>query len=186
METTTPRTRTARLALAGVFAAAAAGLAGCGDGGEEPDAEDVIEGSVAESAATTEATTAAPTTDMPVAPAPANPYVGPYNQQFAEDTQLHEGQQVTLTGEVEEVVSANAMTIEDPDDAELGSLLVVHDLADLPELAEDQVIEVTGTLHASFDASKAGSEAGVELGELDLEDHVGEFWLHATEVTATQ
>ncbi|MGK7222196.1 hypothetical protein ACSNO4_05305 [Kocuria flava] len=171
--------RTTRRAAASVLAVAALGLAGCGDGGDETgtDVEDVQESEVLESSPAPqegEGTTA----DV------VAPYSGAYNRDFSDDRALYEGQEVTLTGEVEDVVSPYALQLSDPDDAELGSLLVLHQ-ADLPDLEDGAVVELTGTLQASLDVPAAEEDLGVDLGD-ELSGMEGESYVRATDVTVVQ
>lgn len=169
---------TTRKAAVGLLAAAGLALTGCGadeaDTGTE--VEDITEGEVVESSP--------PAADVPPA-APGTPYGGAYNRQFYDDRLVYEGQDVTLTAEVEEVVSPSALTIGDPDDLTLDPLLVVHDL-DVTDLEEGQTIEVVGVVQEGFEVTAAEEEVGVELEDALFEDHVGDPWLHATEATVTE
>ena len=182
---------TTRKAAVSLFAAAALALTGCGGGGEEDtgtEVDDITGGDVAETTAPAETTgpaeTTAPTEGEGTA-VPGAPFSGPYNRQFSDDQEVHEGQEVTLTAEVESVVSGNAFTIGDPDDLTLDPLLVVHDV-DLPDLAEDQALEVVGTVMTDFDVVTAEEELGVDLEDALYEDHQGDPWLHATDATVTE
>lgn len=170
--------RTTRNAAVGLLAVAGLALTGCG--AEEPDAgtdvEDITEGEVVESS---------PPDAVGPPAAPGTPYGGAYNRQFYDDRLVYEGQDVTLTAEVEEVVSPSALTIGDPDDVTLDPLLVVHDL-DVPDLEEGQTLEVVGVVQEGFEVTAAAEEVGVELEDELFEDHVGDPWLHATEATVTE
>lgn len=170
----TTRTTTA----AGVLAVAVLGIAGCGadetDSGT--DVEDITEGEVIESSPAPGAT------ESVLAPPPvAGPYVGPYNRQFFDDQQTYEGQEVTLTAEIEEVVSPEALEISDPNDVELDPLLVLHSL-DQPDLEEGQVVEVIGTVQASFDQATVEGDLGVDLEDELFADYAGEPYVEATQV----
>ncbi|MEX5300388.1 hypothetical protein RCG67_16615 [Kocuria sp. CPCC 205292] len=168
---------TTRKAAVGLLAVAGLALAGCG--ADEPDTgtevEDITEGDVAE--------TSPPATEVPPA-APATPYGGAYNRQFYDDRAVYEGQDVTLSAEVEEVVSPSALTIGDPDDLTLDPLLVVHDL-DVPDLEEGQTLEVVGMVQEGFEVTAAEELVGVDLEDALFEDHAGDPWLHATDATVT-
>lgn len=176
----TRETHSTRKAAASLLAAAGLALAGCGGGEEETgtDVEDVQESEVLESSPAPQEGEETPPADV------VAPYTGAYNQDFADDQALYEGQEVTLTGEVEDVVAPNALQLSDPDDVELGSLLVLHD-ADLPELEDGALVEVTGTLQASLDVAAAEADLGADLGD-DLTDMEGESYVRATDVTVTQ
>lgn len=175
---TIPHRHTTRLAVAGLVAAAGLGLAGCGNEDTGTDVEDITEGEVAESSPAAEATDG-----MTGAVPPVTPYRGPYNQQYYDEQQVYEGQEVALTGEVEEVLSDQAFEISDPDDAELGSLLVLHTLEEPPALEDGQLVEVVGAVQASFDPATAAEQLGIELNAEGLEDHQDEGWVQATEVS---
>lgn len=171
----TTRTTTA----AGVLAVAVLGIAGCGadEADTGTDVEDITEGEVIE-------TPVPGATETVVAPAPApvgSPYVGPYNRQFFDDQLTYEGQEVTLTAEIEEIVSPQALEISDPNDIELDPLLVIHDL-DQPDLEEDQVVEVIGTVQASFDQTVVEQDLGIDLDDEMFADYAGEPYVQATEV----
>jgi hypothetical protein len=169
---------TTRTAAVGLLAAAGLALAGCGTDEAETgtEVEDITEGEVVESTP--------PAADVPPA-APPTPYGGAYNRQFYDDRAVYEGQDVTLTAEVEEVVSPSALTIGDPDDLTLDPLLVVHDL-DVPDLQEGQTIEVVGMVQEGFEVTAAEEQVGVDLDDALFEDHAGDPWLHATDATVTE
>lgn len=171
--------RSTRRAAASVLAVAALGLAGCGNGGSETgtDVEDVQESEVMESSPAPQESAETPADVVA-------PYNGAYTQDFVDDQALYEGKEVTLTGEVEDVVSPNALQLSDPNDVELGSLLVLHDSA-LPELEDGALVEVTGTLQASLDVAAAEEDLGVDLGD-ELSDMEGESYVDASNVTVTQ
>lgn len=169
---------TTRMAVVSLFAVAGLGLAGCGGEETGTDVEDITEGEVLESSPAAEATGEATETVPPV-----TPYRGPYNQQFYDDRQVYEGQEVTLTGEIEEILSDQAFEISDPEDAEVGSLLVLHNLEQPPALEDGQVVEIVGTVQASFDPATAGEEMGIDLDAMMFEDHEGDPWIQATDVS---
>lgn len=168
---------TTRTAVASLLAATGLALTGCG--ADEPDpgteVEDVTEGEVLPSG-------------TPAAPEGSGtrlPFYGAYDRQFAEDRAVHEGQEVTLTAEVESVLSDHAFAVGDPDDVTLDPLLVVHD-ADVPQLEEGEALEVVGTVLPDFDVATAEEELGVDLEDALFEDRRGDPWLHATGATATE
>lgn len=170
---------TTRKAAASVLAVAALGLAGCGNNEPETgvDVEDVQESEVLESSP-------APQEGDDTAADVIAPYNGAYTRDFSDDRALYEGQEVTLAGEVEDAVTPNALQLSDPNDVELGSLLVLHD-ADLPDIEDGALVEVTGTLQASLDVAAAEEDLGVDLGD-ELSDMEGESYVRATEVTVTE
>lgn len=169
-----------RMAVAGVFAVTGLALAGCGgeDTGTGTDVEDVTEGEVLESSP------AASATDGAAEPTAAvTSYRGWYNRGFAEDQATYAGQEVTLTGEVEGVVSEQAFSISDPNDVDLDSLLVVHNMDQPPAVEEGQLVQVVGTVQTSFDPATASEDVGVQLDENVFGDFEGDPWIQATEVS---
>lgn len=174
----TPRKQsTTRRAAAGLFAVAGLTLAGCG--ADEPETgtevEDITEGEVLESS---------PPAEDGITPAPGVGWGGVYNREFYEERATYEGQEVTLSAEVEGVVSPEALTIGDPDDLTLDPLLVLHDL-DVPDLEEGQSLEVVGMVQEDFDVVAAEEELGTDLDDALFEDYAGEPWLRATDATVT-
>lgn len=170
--------RTTRFAIAGLLAVAGFGLTGCGGEDAGTDVEDITEGDVAESPPTAEGTDGT-TEPLP----PVTPYRGPYNEQFYGERHVYEGQEVTLTGEVEGVLSDQAFEISDPDEDGLEPLLVIHNLDQPPALEDGQVVEVVGTVQASFDPATAGEDMGIELDAGMLGEHQDDAWIQATEVS---
>lgn len=171
---------TTRMAVAGLFAAAGLALAGCG--ADEPEAgtdvEDVVEGEVAETSPAAEGTVTVP-------PAAGAPYAGPYNRGFYDQTTAYDGQEVTLTGEVEEVFatdSPTALTISDPNDAELGDLLVIAKDATMSDLAADQVVEVVGTVRTDFQLTRVETDLALDLEDELFQDFEGDPYIEATEI----
>lgn len=158
-----------RTGMAGVLALASLGLAGCGDDtGAEVEVEDIQEAGESPS----------------VAPSPTAPPVGKggiYNQQFLEGMNTMEGQEATVSAEVDEVVSEAAFTIVDPDDAAVAPLPVIHD-QDLAELEPGRTVRVTGTVHTVFDLPQVEQSLGIDLDDPVYEDWDKEPYLEASEV----
>lgn len=179
----TRETRTTRKAAVSLLAVAGLALAGCGGGEDEAGTEvdDITGGEVAETPAAEETPPAEGETTLPG----ATPYGGAYNQEFADDQAVYEGQEVTLSAEIVELVSDNALEIGDPDDINLDPLLVMHDLG-ATGLEPDQTVEVVGTVMTGFDPATVGEELGVELEDEVYTDYEGDPWLHATEVTPSE
>ena len=171
---------TTRIVAAGLATAAGLALAGCG-AEEEPEAgtdvEDVVEGEVVE--------TTAPGEDAEAVAEPGAPYIGPYNREFYDEAETtYAGQEVTLTGEVEEVFSTDsptAITISDPNDLELGDLLVISETA-MADLEQDQVVEVVGTVQADFQLTQVETELALDLEDEWFQDFEGDPYIEATEI----
>jgi hypothetical protein len=174
---------TTRMAWAGFITAAGLALTGCG--GDDPegagtDVEDVVEGDVAESSPApqqTEETTEA-------AEPGAGPYVGPYNRDFSEQVTAYDGQEVTLSAEVAEVFSTEsptAFTVSDPDDVELGDLLVISKTA-MPEAVDGETVEVMGTIRTDFQLSQVEEDVAADLEDEWFQDFEGDPYVEATEI----
>ncbi|MFE7628871.1 hypothetical protein [Kocuria sp. NPDC057446] len=172
----TRKQHTTRKAAVSVLAVAGLALAGCGNGEDEAgtEVEDITGGEVAE---TPPAEAEGTQTRMP--------FYGAYDQQFVDDQAVYEGQEVTLTAEVVEVVSSHALEIGDPNDITLDPLLVMHDLG-ATGLEPDQAVEVVGTVMASFDLATVEEEFGQSLEDELYTDYEGDPYLLATEVTPTE
>ena len=170
---------TARTGAAAVLAAAGLALSGCGPGQPEAEvdavaeADGVTEGDVLESP---------PPAAEPAEDVAGNPDVGPYDREFYDELAASAGQEVTLSADVHHVISPRALTVGDPDDQTLDPLLVVHDL-DPSVLEAGLVVEVTGTVGESFAVSAAEEQLGIDLADPYFEDHLGEPWIQATEIT---
>jgi hypothetical protein len=179
----TRKQHTTRKAAVSVLAVAGLALAGCGNGEDEAGTEvdDITGGEVQETPPAEETPPAAGETALPG----ATPYGGAYNQDFADDQAVYEGQEVTLSAEIVEVVSDNALEIGDPGDINLDPLLVMHDLG-ATGLEPDQTVEVVGTVMTSFEVATVEEELGVELEDEVYTDYEGDPWLHATEVTPSE
>lgn len=163
-----------------VVTAAGAALTGCG----APEAE-----TSPETGAPIVSETAPPTPDL-LEPDPAEPYTGPYDADFA--TQIgtypetgeisdYEGVEVTLTGEVHEVINPVSAAITDPQDPSVPPLLVVlEDPDETP--AEGDSVEVTGTVHAAYNVPAVEENLGEAPDDDVLAHYHGEPYVWATAV----
>lgn len=160
-----------RFGTVGALSLAALGLAGCGTSGPETgtDVEDIQEENPVEET-TAEETTAAGTM-----------YDGVYDQGFYDDLDSYEGQTVTVSAEVNEVISPSSFTIAGTDETTVEALLVVHD-TQLSELQPELTVKVTGTVHKAFDLPTVEEETGLDLEDELYEQWNGEPYIQATEV----
>ncbi|RBY90192.1 hypothetical protein DQ244_12035 [Blastococcus sp. TBT05-19] len=143
--TLSTRTTTARAAMAMAAAASVLGLSACsGTAGSESgaDVEDVVE----EEAAADE------------------PFDGPYDTEFYEDVDDYTGEEVTLSADVNEVITPEAFTIAGTDDTTVEALLVVGATGDA-ELASETTVKVTGTVEEAFVLTDVEDELGVDLDD---------------------
>ncbi|WP_258803152.1 hypothetical protein [Pseudarthrobacter sp. NS4] len=156
----------ARWALAGALSFTALGLTSCGTEGPETgvDVEDVQE--LPEQTETNNT---------------ANPFDGPYNQEFFDDLDLREGQEVTVSANVNRIITPEAFTIAGTEDTTVDPLLVVHKDAQ-PELQPELTVKVTGTVHTAFDLMAVEKDLDVDLDDALFEDWDGEPYLQASTI----
>ncbi|MFH5823460.1 hypothetical protein [Georgenia sp. AZ-5] len=152
--------RTPHRPLATALATAAAtALVGCSQGGTDPD-QDTDAGAEREE---TSAPEAEPEDDN-------GRYDGPYDSEFYDALGAYEGEEVTVIGEVAEVVSPTSFTIAGTEDTDVGPLLIVS-LEATGGLEQDMVVSVTGTVHDAFDIT-----AVEERFKTDLDDDLHQAW----------
>ncbi|WP_337061066.1 hypothetical protein [Kineococcus sp. G2] len=163
------RTRpTARTAAAGIVAFAAFGVAGCSEtAGEEEgtSVEDVQEAD--EEALEGEAA--------------VTPYEGAYDGTFYDDVNTYVGQEVTVSAEVDSVVSPNAFVIAGTEDTTVDPMLVVG-ATEVSGLSEGTLVEVTGTVHEAFDLPQVEEDTGVDFEDDLFNDYDAEPYIVATTV----
>lgn len=141
-----------------------AGVAGCGDAADDPG---VTVGEIQQ--------------DEPDnAVDPSGEHLAPFDDEFYQAVESYDGQHVTVTGRVDDIVSDNAFTIVGVEDSGTEPLLVVH--ADpVDGLSGDAVVEVTGTVHKTLDLPQVEDDLGAELGP-EVESWVEEPYLDAEAV----
>jgi hypothetical protein len=144
------------LGLPGALVFASLGLAGCGTSGPESgvDVEDVQE------AADDPMGAEAPRSASPSVP--GGPYEGLYDQKFVDELDSLEGQTVTVSADVNEVVAPEAFTIAGTDDTAVEPLLVIYD-GDLAELEAGEPVRVKGVVHTVLDLPYVEDDLGADL-----------------------
>lgn len=76
---------------------------------------------------------------------------GPYDQGFYDDIDdVHKGEEVTVSANVNEILTPEAFTVAGTDDTTVDALLVLHETTQ-PELRRELTVKVTGTVHTAFD-----------------------------------
>lgn len=170
-------TGSARMLAAVSFTIAGLVLTGCGsnDPVADPAGETIAENETAQPA-------------QPLREDPPETYVGPYNAAFASevgtypetgDIGVYEGMEVTLGAEIGEIVSPVAVAITAPEDPSVAPLLVVLENADAT-LQQGDPIEVTGTVHASYNVPAVEENLG-EAPDADVLAHYdGQPYISAT------
>ena len=95
--------------------------------------------------------------------------------------QSFEGQQVTVTADVVQIVAPNAFTIADMRGEQR---LVVHrELA--PNVAVNSPVQVTGTAKKTFDIAVAEQFAGADFDDLAFRPYFGEPYIQASNIDTT-
>ncbi|MFI7496383.1 hypothetical protein ACH9D2_16895 [Kocuria sp. M4R2S49] len=148
--TTRDRRPTARTAAAALVAVAGLSLAGCGT-----DVEDVTEGEVRESSPAPENN-----------PTAGDTFIGNYDQGFYDDRETYVRRAVTLSAEVGQVIDDDAFMLAGTAESTVDPLLVLYAM-DQVDIAEGQVVEVTGTVQQAFDPPTIEDEK-----QKDLEDEL--------------
>ncbi len=143
-----------KVGVGGVISLGALGLTGCSTTGPETgtDVEDVQEN--AEQVEENVEETGEDITE--------DGYEGPYDQSFYDDIESLDGQTVTVSANVNEIVSENAFTIAGTDDTTVDELLIVHD-GEYPELEPGLTVAVTGTVHHTFVLEDVEADTGIGL-----------------------
>lgn len=164
MNTRKHMSRTRTLALAGIIPLAALSLVGCNStsGSEEgADVQDVVE------------------EDSETAP-----YDGALDSEFYDAYSSYIGEEVTVSADVNEIVSDTSFTIAGTDDTTVDALLVVAD-GEMAEVEPGLTVSVTGTVMESFDLPTVEDETGLDLEEDAYADYDGENYIVASEVDAS-
>lgn len=90
-----------------------------------------------------------------------------------------EGRQVTVSAEVQQIVTERAFVISGGDDPGPDPLLVVHPGG--PEVALGAPVQVTGTVHQAFDLGRLDAVPDVSDNRI-YETYRGEPYIEATSV----
>jgi hypothetical protein len=107
-------------------------------------------------------------------------YDGLYDQSFYDDTESLDGETVTVSANVNMIISDNGFTIAGTDETTVDELLIVHD-GDYPELEPGLTVAVTGTVHHVFTIEDVESE-GIGLDEQLYADWENTPYIDATSV----
>ena len=177
---TTPTTTTPRLSVVMLYLSAGV-LAGCGST-QSPDPAPGT--GTAESSSTAQSSASLPA----AAPAPGTGnestggYVGAYDEAFHAELSSYTGQQVSLTGEVGDLIrSRSAYELTSPTSPDLDPLLISAAYA-VPDLQISDTVTVTGTLREGFEppvveeAVTGDEEAGF------YDQHLGQPYLDEAQV----
>ena len=113
----------------------------------------------------------------------ADPYDGPYTEDFRDDVEAYAEQEVTLEAGIAEVYSDRAFTITGPDDAGIEPLLVVAEQA-VEGLEQGSTVTVAATPHDEFEVEEVEEQLGADLPE-EVDEWEGEAYLTASVVEAS-
>ncbi len=161
-----------KAAAISILPMAALGLSACSDDTAGPEEGASVEDVVDEEA---------PAEDEAAADGAVGPYDGVYDSTFYEDYDSYVGEVVTVSAEVNEIISPNAFTIAGTDDTTVEELLIVHNL-DAAEIEQGLTVAVTGTVGEAFVLTEVEDEFGVDLDDGPYADYEEERYIDATEV----
>jgi hypothetical protein len=106
------------------------------------------------------------------------PHDGEYDIDFYEDLESYADQEVTVSADVNEVVSPTAFTIAGTDDTTVEELLILG-AEDTTVLEPEMTVAVTGTVHPEFVIEDVEQDLGV-----DLDDALFEVWFQEPYIVA--
>jgi hypothetical protein len=167
------RSRTLRAAAVGVAAASTLLLGACGNDTAGPE-------------------TGADVGDVQQEPGVADPGVeepgagvdpGAFDADFS-DVNSYVGKQVTVSADVNDVISPTAFTIAGTENTAVDELLVLH-RAGAPNVTEDSAVTVTGTVRQGFSIADAEAFVGTDLNDNLFTDWNGEHYIEASKIDLT-
>lgn len=94
----------------------------------------------------------------------AAPYDGPYDSDFYDGVSSYVGDEVTVSADVNEILSPSSFTIAGTDDTDVEALLVIG-AGEVTGLETDLLVGVTGTVQQAFDLPTVEEELGVDLDD---------------------
>lgn len=168
-------------AAAGVLAASTFTLSACGDAAEDEAAVGVQE-TEEQSPAADEGPVEEEIVEGPIVDAP---YVGPVSENFVKDMVAREGQTVSVSASVAEVVTPQVFTIGATGQPAVEPVLVLSptEVDGLEPLGD---AEVSGVVYTSFDpAQLPDAVSELELDPSEVEELIGEAFIVADEVTVS-
>lgn len=151
----------ARTAVVGVFAVSALTLTGCSDDTAGPETGTDVEDIQEEEA--------------------VGPYDGLYDTTFYDNIDSYVGEEVTVSADVNEIVSPTSLTIAGTEDTDVEPMLVVS-ADEVSGLEPDLTVRVTGTVHEAFDLPTVEDEMGLDLDDELYDEFDGEPYIEATSI----
>lgn len=184
MDTQKRETWMRKTAAASILPFAALGLAGCGsdtagteEGADVEEVQDEAAAAVDEEPVDDESASGEPMEDD----AEALVYDGVYDTAFYDDYNSYVGEKVTVSAEVDNIISNMAFTIAGTEDTTVEPLLIMHK-GEVKELQAGLAVAVTGTVKEGFDLPTVEEEMGVDLDDSVFEDWDGENYIKASSI----
>lgn len=137
---------------AGILAMSALGLTACNDDTAGPETGTDVEDIQEEDEAA------------------LDPYDGPYDTTFYDDIDSYVGEEVTVSADINEVITPSSFVIAGTEDTDVEPLLVVS-ADEVSGLEKDLTVAVTGTVHEAFDLTTVEEDL-----ETDLDDDLYDAW----------
>ncbi len=114
----------------------------------------------------------------------ASAYDGAYDSDFETDVTSYEGETVTVSAEIDEILGDQAFTIAGTEDTDVEPLVVIH--KDVMEnLEAGTVVEVTGVVHKALDVPKVEDAIETDMDDVVLEDFEAEPYIEATNIDSS-
>lgn len=101
--------------------------------------------------------------------------------ELQEDIGSYDGDEVTVSAQVNRIISPGAFTIAGTDETSVDALLVVHGEVN-EALQQDYTAEVSGIAHQAFDLAAVEEELGEDLDPAAFEGWAGEPYIEATSI----
>lgn len=96
-------------------------------------------------------------------------YDGTYDNEFLNEVNSFDGERITVSATVNEVISEQAFTIGGIEDPDVEPLLVIHKNS-LDFVEEGQLVLVTGVVHKAYDTEAAEQQLGMQLENAELSE----------------
>ncbi|WP_150307128.1 hypothetical protein [Planctomonas psychrotolerans] len=165
--------RTGRLAMLAAVPVLALGLTGCAQDTAGP-----------EEGATVEDVQELDENDAAIEDEITENYDGFYNQDLYDQYDEYEGETVTVSATVNEILSPDVFTIAGTDDTTVDALPVLH-TDEVDGLIEGTDVRVTGTAMVELDIAEIEERTGIVLDPDTFGDWEGQPYLDATTVDAS-
>lgn len=110
-------------------------------------------------------------------------YEGPYTAEFRSSLADYIGETVTVTADVQEVISPASFVIEGAEKGDAEPMLVVARQDDVVEINKGVSVEVTGVVHRVSDLQSVEREMGIVIEQSELENrNPGSFFIEGAQI----